>query len=262
MESCSITVGKTIAEHQWWRKTLSALFRMNGCKWMAKEGIRKPAAEIPPLHLSFSRITRAISAWSVTLWLWEGTVLWWSNPSLFCYPLNCFSPSSRDGKSTVTSGATHLFLLQPLQKHRGWAGRWKICLWGEIGQISESNNWETDAVFLPHHTGASLKHTRINCRLSSMKAIPCTWKETTSPSRLGSVARSLMYEPLTRYMTRTRSWEAQSGRFRIKTLLGTHLLGFMTLAREQFLKVFFVHAVDQTWEKQRNRVIFSCSYSI
>lgn len=160
-----------------------------------------------------------------------------------------------------TSGATHLLLLQPLQKHRGWVGRWKICLWGEIGQISESNNWETDAVFLPHHTGILLKHTLINWRFSSVKAIPCTLQETILPSRLRSVARSLMYKPLARYMTSTLSWEARSGRLQIKTLLETHLLHFLTFAREQFSKVSFYMLLIKH-EKNREIVLYFHAVSL
>lgn len=99
------------------------------------------------------------------------------------------------------------------QKHRGWVSRWKICLWGEIGQISLSKNRETGVVFLPLQTGILLKHTLSNWRHRSLRAIPYTLWKTTLPSRLKSVARSLTVQASDRVqakhtVVRSKKWRA------------------------------------------------------
>lgn len=49
-----------------------------------------------------------------------------------------------------------------------------------------------------------------------------------------------------------------SGRLRMKTLPETHLLGFLTVAREEFSTVSFYMLLFKH-EKNRNSVKFSCS---
>lgn len=97
-------------------------------------------------------------------------------------------------------------------------GRWKICLWGEIGQASESKNRETDAVFLPQQTGTLLKYTLSNWRHSSLRAIPRTLWKTTLPTRLESVARSLTIQASDEVqakhtVVRSKKWRAHHKHF-------------------------------------------------
>lgn len=182
-----------------------------------------------------------------------------STPSLFCSTLNCYSAlKHQDGTSTVTSGATHLFLLPAKAQRLAW--QMEYLPLGEMGQISESNNWETAAVFLPHHPGALLKHTLTDWRFSSVKAIPCTWGEIIVPSRLRSAARSLC-SSLWQGTRQSLVWETQRGRLGIRTFLGTHLRGFLTVAREQFSKVSFYMLLIKH-EKNREAVLYFHAVSL
>lgn len=196
--------------------------------------------------------------WPLALWGLLGEAV----PALSA----CFVPPSTATRLSSTKMVQAQWLQGPricsfsLQKHRGWLGRWNICLWEKWVRYQKVNNWETAAVFLPHHPGALLKHTLINWRFSSVKTIPCTWGETIVPSRLRSAARSL-YSSLWQGTRHSLVWEAQRGRLGIRTFLGTHLRGFLTVAREQFSKVSFYTLLIKH-EKNREAVLYFHAVSL